>query len=278
MSRIVDGATQLLGIVGDPIRQVRAPEVWSALFRANTVNTVCVPLHVAPKDLDAFLTGLRTIQNVAGLIVTIPHKPAAVSHVDTLTGRARHVQSVNVMRREADGRWTGDILDGIGFVKGLIGSGQRVEGRRALVVGAGGVGSAIAFAIAEAKAASVHVADIAQDRAADLARRLESAGTPSGTSAAAAKGFDLVVNASPIGMKESDPISIDPADLAGDALAGDVVVHPQITPWLAAAQERGCHVQPGTVMMDNQLMAMREFFRFPEGDYSPAAAARVTAG
>jgi len=278
MNKIIDGATQLLGIVGDPIRQVRAPEVWSALFRANGFNAACVPLHVAPKDLAAFLTGLRTIQNVTGLIVTIPHKPAVVSLADTLTPRARLVQAVNVMRREADGSWTGDIFDGFGFVQGLLNAGQRVEGRRALVVGSGGVGTAIAFAIAEAKAASVHVADIAQDRAADLARRLKAAGTPSGTSAAAAKGFDLVVNASPVGMKDSDAISVDPTDLAGDALAGDVVVHPQMTPWLLAAKERGCHVQPGTVMMENQLMAMRDFFRFPEGDYSPANVARVTAG
>jgi shikimate dehydrogenase len=278
MNKIVDGATQLLGIVGDPIRQVRAPEVWSALFRANGINAVCVPIHVAPKDFRAFLTGLRTIQNMAGLIVTIPHKPAAAAHVDALTPRAGQVRSVNVMRREADGRWTGDIFDGIGFVKGLLGSGQGVEGRRALVVGSGGVGTAIAFAIAEAGAASVHVADIAPDRAAELARRLEAAGTPSGISPAAAKGFDLVVNASPVGMKADDPISIDCSELAPNALVGDVVVHPQITPLLAAARARGCHVQPGTVMMDNQLMAMREFFRFPEGDYSPAAAARVTAG
>ena len=180
------------------------------------------------------------------------------------------------MRREADGCWTGDILDGVGFVKGLLRSGQRVEGRRALVVGSGGVGTAIAFAIAEAKAASVHVADIAADRANDLARRLKESGTPSGSSSASAKGFDLVVNASPIGMKADDPISIDCTELTSDALVGDVVVHPQITPLLAAARDRGCHVQPGTVMMDNQLTAMREFFRFPEGDYSPAAVARVT--
>jgi len=278
MDKIIDGSTQILGIVGDPIRQVRAPEVWSALFKANGFNAICAPLHVKPLELETFLAGLRTIQNVAGLIVSIPHKPAAVHHVDILTDRARHVLSVNVMRRETDERWTGDILDGVGFVKGLLSSGQRVEGRRALVVGSGGVGTAIAFAIAEAKAASVHVSDIAAERASDLARRLEAAGTPSGSSSASAKGFDLVVNASPIGMKADDPISIDCTELASDALVGDVVVHPQITPLLAAARARGCHVQPGTVMMDSQLTAMREFFRFPEGDYSPAAVARVTAG
>ncbi|MBO4228408.1 shikimate dehydrogenase [Bradyrhizobium neotropicale] len=117
MHTIVDGSTQILGIVGDPIRQVRAPEVWSALFRANGFNAICVPLHVKPTELKTFLTGLRTIQNMAGLIFTIPHKLAAVHHVDILTERARHVQSVNVMRHDEDGRWRGDILDGIGFVK-----------------------------------------------------------------------------------------------------------------------------------------------------------------
>ncbi|MTV19120.1 MULTISPECIES: shikimate dehydrogenase [Bradyrhizobium] len=276
MHKIVDGSTQILGIVGDPIQQVRAPEVWSALFRANGFNAVCVPLHVRPAELEVFLTGLRTIQNLAGLIVTIPHKLAAVHFADILTERARRVQSVNVMRRDNDGRWCGDILDGIGFVNGLLGGGQRVEGRRALVVGSGGAGTAIAFAIAEAKAACVHVSDIAADRASALASRLRGAGISSGISAASARGYDLVVNASPIGMKPDDPISIDCTDLAHHALVADVVVHPPMTPLLATARARGCHVQPGTVMMDNQLTAMREFLGFPEGDYSPAAVARVS--
>ena len=277
MQKIVDGATQLLPIVGDPIRQVRSPEVLSALFRLNGFNAVCVPAHVAPPDLPKFVAGLRIVRNVMGFIATIPHKQAVIALLDGLTPRSRRVGSANVVRREADGSWTGDIVDGLGFVKGLIRSGQRIEGRRALVVGSGGVGNAIAFAIAEAGAASVHVADVLAERAVDLARRLEASGTPSGVAPAAAKGFDLVVNASPLGMKAGDPIPIDCAGLSGDAIVGDVVVEPQITPLLAAARERGCHVQPGTVMMDNQLAAMREFFGFPEGDYSPEAIARVTA-
>jgi shikimate dehydrogenase len=275
--RIVDGATQILGIFGDPIRQVRAPELWSALFRLNAINAVCIPLHVKARDLASLFAGMRHVVNLVGLIATIPHKPAAAQLVDALTPRAKHVAAVNVMRREDDGRWTGDILDGIGFLQGLQASGQQIDGRRALVVGAGGVGSAIAFALAEAGAHSVHVSDIARDRAADLARRLEAAGTRSGTSPAIAKGFDLVVNASPVGMQPGDPVPVDCADLQRDAIVGDVVVHPRITPLLTQAQARGCHVQPGTVMMDHQLAAMGEFFRFPAGDYSPEAAAKATA-
>jgi shikimate dehydrogenase len=277
-ARIVDGSTQILGILGDPIWQVRAPELWSALFRLNGINAVCIPLHVKPRDLAGAFAGIRRALNLIGLIVTIPHKPAAAQLVDALTPRARLVGSVNVMRPEADGRWTGDIVDGIGFVNGLLRSGQRIAGRRVLVVGSGGVGAAIAFALAEAGAASVRVSDIARERAADLARRLEAAGTPSGTSAAAAEGFDLIVNASPAGMQPDDPVPIDCAGLAAGAIVGDVVVNPQITPLLAAAQARGCHVQPGTVMMDHQLEATRAFLRLPAGDYGPDAVAKVTAG
>jgi shikimate dehydrogenase len=276
-ARIVDGSTQLLGIVGDPIRQVRAPAVWSAMFRLNRINAVCIPLHVKPGDLATVLAAMRRVRNLLGLIVTIPHKPAAAQLVDALTARARRVGAASILRPEADGRWTGDAVDGIGFVKGLLRSGQRIAGRRALLVGAGGAGAAIAFALAEAGAASVYVADIAPERAADLARRLEAAGTRSGTSAPIARGFDLIVNASPAGMQPDDPIPIDCADLEANAIVGDAVVQRRLTPLLAAAQARGCHVQPGTVMMDNQLEEMQAFFRLPEGDYSPDAVAKVTA-
>lgn len=273
--KIVDGATRVLGIVGDPIAQVRAPEVWSALFRANGVNALCIPFHVSPAQLPTFFAGLHTVQNLLGLIVTIPHKPAAARYAAHLTDRARKVGSANLLRREPDGSWTGDIVDGIGLVGGLLAAGQRVAGRRALVVGSGGVGRAIAFAIAEAGAASVHVYDVARDRAEDLAAGLAASGTPSGIAPPAAKGFDLVINASPLGMRPNDPIPIDPAGLDRTTIAADVVVHPPMTPWLTAAAAHGCHVQPGTIMMDHQLVAMQAFFGFDSGDYTPAAVRRV---
>lgn len=273
--KIVDGATGVFGIVGDPITQVRAPEVWSALFRANGVNALCVPFHVSPDGLPTFLAGLHSVQNLLGLIVTIPHKPAAARYAARLTERARKVGSANLMRRERDGGWTGDIVDGIGLVGGLLAAGQRVAGRRALVVGSGGVGRAIAFAIAEFGAASVHVYDVIPARADDLAAALAASGTVSGIAPPAASSFDLVVNASPLGMKPNDPVPIDPAGLDRNAIAADVVVHPPMTPWLTAAAACGCHVQPGTVMMDHQLVAMQTFLGFENGDYTPAAVRRV---
>lgn len=116
ISCIVNGATQLLGIVGDPIRQVRSPEVWSALFRQNSVNALCIPLHVAAADLQPFLASMRTVRNLMGMIVTIPHKPAARRIANEVTKRASEVGAVNVMRPRPEGGWLGDIVDGVGFV------------------------------------------------------------------------------------------------------------------------------------------------------------------
>jgi shikimate dehydrogenase len=270
----ITGATRVLGIIGDPIRQVRAPEVWTGLLRLNGVDAVCIPMQVVPAGLAAFLEGAKALRNFAGLIVTIPHKPAALALVASPSARARRVGAVNVVRLQ-DGGWAGDIVDGIGFVGGLEARGQTVAGRRALVVGAGGVGTAIAFAIAEAGAAEVAVFDVAGERAADLARRIAAAGVAARVAPADAAGFDLVVNASPLGMQPDDPLPIALDRLRPETVVADVVVHPRITKLLAAARERGCFLQPGTHMMDAQIATMASFFGFGAGDWSPAAIARV---
>ncbi len=271
----ITGATRILGIIGDPIRQVRAPEVWTALFAYNKIDAVCIPMQVAAADVAALVKSARTLMNYIGLIVTIPHKPAALTCTDHPTERARLVGAANVLRPAAQGGWEGDILDGVGFVSGLLAQGQKVAGRRALVVGSGGVGSAIACAIAAAGAAEVAVSDVAPARAEALAQRIARTGVRSYASAAKADGFDLIVNASPMGMKPGDPISIDCTNLQSSALVGDVVVHPRITPLLAKAQERGCFVQPGTVMMEHQLTEMAAYLGFAGGDWSPETVDKV---
>jgi shikimate dehydrogenase len=272
LPRIVDGATRILGIVGDPVAQVRSPPLWSALFRYNRINAICVPFHVQPPEFADFIRGLRTAGNVLGLFVTIPHKVAAARNADGLTPRAKNVGAANLLRPLPDGGWEGDMIDGVGFVRALRADRQRVEGRKAIVVGAGGVGSAIAFALAEAGVASVAIADIDGDRAAALSRRIaELSGVPSSVSAATAEGFDLIVNASPMGMNAVDPLPVDLGGLTADAIVGDVVISRELTPILQKARARGCHVQPGAAMTDHQGAAMADFLGLRSGDWSVGA-------
>jgi shikimate dehydrogenase len=269
---IVDGATRLLGIVGDPVAQVRSPPLWSALFRYNKINAICVPFHVHPLDFPAFTDGFRRAGNILGLLVTIPHKLAAARHAELLTPRARKVGTANLLRPRADGGWEGDMLDGFGFVAALRSDGQQIEGRRALVVGAGGVGSAIAFALAEAGAASVAVADIDAARAEALSfRLLQLAGVKSCVSQAQGKGFDLIVNASPLGMRADDPLPVDLDGVTSAAIVADVVISAGLTPLLRAARARSCHVQVGSAMTDHQVAAMAAFLGLDSGEWGPEA-------
>ncbi len=274
---IPNGATRLLGIVGDPVAQVRSPPLWRALFRHNNMNAVCVPFHVTPPDLAKFVTGLRAVENLMGLIVTIPHKGTAAKLAGALTERARKVGAANILRPLPEGRWEGDCLDGLGFVRALEADGHHADGRRALVVGAGGVGSAIAFALAEAGVRSVAISDIDAERARALSQRIMVlTGVASSVVPATGAGFDLIVNASPLGMRAEDPLPLDLDGLTAGAIVGDVVISREPTPILKAARDRGCHVQPGAAMTDHQVAAMAEFLGLATGDWGVAAIRAAT--
>jgi shikimate dehydrogenase len=275
MATIADGSTRLLGVVGDPIGQVRAPGVWSALFRHNAVNALCVPMHVSPRSLVTFFDGIRTLGNLQGLIVTIPHKPVILDLLDAVTPRGRQVGVVNAVAIDADGRTLGDTFDGVGFVAGLHAAGQDVAGKRVLIVGSGGVGASIAFALAAAGARELSVTDVVDDRARALAGRLQAAGFAARVGSPDPAGFEVVINASPLGMRAGDPLPFDCGRLEPSALVADVVISRELTPVLATARERGCFVQPGAVMTDQMIASMAAFFGFPAGDWGAETIARL---
>lgn len=271
----VDGATRLVGIVGHPIAQVRAPEVWTGLFHLHGLNILCVPFHVLPADLPAFFAGARGMRNLAGMIVTIPHKPAAVALVDDLSERAALVSSVNAIAIQPDGRWVGEIVDGIGFVGNLGAHGVEPRGKRTLLVGAGGVGTAIAFALAEAGVSDMVIHDSDAARSEGLAARLSAQGYRVRAGVPDPSGFDLVVNASPVGMRDDDPLPIDAARIDPGSVVADVIVHR--TALLRRAAARGCTALDGTGMMDHQVATIARHMGFGDVDFSAATASRVAA-
>jgi shikimate dehydrogenase len=275
MSRrpVVDGATRLLGIVGHPIAQVHSPAVWTGLLHLHGLNMLCVPFHVLPEHLAAFLAGMRGAKNLVGMIVTIPHKPACVALVDKLTQRAALVRSVNFIAIGADGTWTGDIVDGLGFIENLKAHGVDPRGKRTLLVGAGGVGTAIAFALGESGVAEVVVYDTDPARSAGLAERLAKTGCPARTGAPDPAGFDLVVNASPLGMRQDDPLPVDAARIAPGIVVADVVVHQ--TELLRRTAARGCRTIDGTGMMEHQVAMMARQLGLGDRDFSASTARRV---
>lgn len=258
----VDALTRLFAIVGHPIDHVRAPVVWSALFRRHGVNAVFLPAQVEPAKLDDALAGLKALANLDGLMLTMPHKVAALRSVDRVSERARRVGSINLMRREADGSWSGDNVDGAGFILGLEREGVAVAGRHAYVHGAGGVGTNIAWSLAAEPIARLTVYDIDAARAADLAGRIaRETRKPVAAGAPDWNTVGLAVNASPLGLLPDDPLPFDVTALPADAAVADVVMEPYPTALLEAATARGLVTHHGRHMMNYAMPLAAAYFR-----------------
>lgn len=262
---IVDGATRLFGIVGDPIEQVKSPEVFTARFRAAGVNALLVPMHLKPETFDDAMRGLKAVANLDGIIATVPYKSRVVPFVDRLLATGGRVGAINAMRREADGRWAGDMFDGKGLLAGLCANGVEPAGLNVMLLGAGGAGSAIADALAEAGARSLTIFDLDEGKARQLVARVSQAHARCTTSfgAPTTDGRQVLINATPTGMAPGDGLPVTGLRLARDLFVADVIAKPDVTPLLAAARDAGCRTMGGRSMVEGQAAEIARFFGLP---------------
>jgi shikimate dehydrogenase len=262
---LIDGNTQLLAHLGFPTHSFKAPMIYNPYFESIGVNAVVVPMGCRPDAFPALLRGLFALENIRGALITMPHKVGVVGLLDEVSPAARVAGACNAVKRTADGRLLGDQFDGEGFVRGLQRKGLDLSGAKALIVGCGGVGSAIAASLAGAKAAAVALFDVDPHAAQSLAQRVRThyphVIVTAGSNDPAE--FDLVVNATPLGMNEGDPLPVDISRLEARTFVGEVVMKSEMTAFLAAAQARGCRVQVGTDMLFEMIPPYLEFFGFP---------------
>ena len=260
------GATRLYVIVGDPIAQVRSPAGVSAEFAARGHDGILVPVQVSSADLPDFLAMAARLKNLDGIVVTIPHKFACYQACASATERAHFLRAVNLMRRRPDGRWHGDMVDGMGFVGAARAKGIDPRGMRALLVGAGGAGSAIALELVEAGVRELAIHDSSAERRDALVDRLNRLGkAPVLAGSADPAGFDFVANATPAGMKEGDPLPVDVTRLAPSAYCGCVITKPEISPFIAQARKLGCVTATGTDMYRQHQGIMVDFLLGTDG-------------
>ncbi|TDD81059.1 shikimate dehydrogenase family protein [Actinomadura rubrisoli] len=266
--RPIGGSTRLFAVLGDPVAQVRAPALVNPLFAELGLDAVLVPVHVRPGDLAAVVRGLEAVRNLDGLLVTVPHKFAVCGLAAELGRAAELAGSANALRRrpangdgEAGG-WLADNFDGAGFVAGLEHAGHPVAGRRFVLAGAGGAGTAIATALLQAGAGRLTVCEPDTARLGGLLDRLERhwPGRARGSAVPLLDGAEVAVNATPLGLRAGDPLPFSPAELPPGCVVADIVMTPPMTPLLRAAAERGHPVHHGRHMLDQQLSLYRGFF------------------
>ncbi|WP_305044953.1 shikimate dehydrogenase family protein [Geoalkalibacter sp.] len=258
---MITGHTKIFAIIADPITQVRTPEVFNAYCAGRGIDGVLVPVHVGAEGLDAVIAGFRQMKNLGGFIVTVPHKTAVASLCDELGAAGELVGAVNAVRRENDGRLVGNMFDGVGFIAGLKSQGYDPAGKKALLLGAGGAAGAIALALAEANVAALTIANRTPDKAHNIKERVlvHYPDLPLNLGPPDPQGFDLVINATSLGMKDSDPLPIDARLLTPVMMVAEIIMKPETTTLLAAAQKQGCSVHYGRHMLDEQIRLMADF-------------------
>ena len=262
---MIRGTTTLIAHLGYPTEAFKAPMIYNPWFEARGVDAVVVPMGVEAADYAEIFHAVFRLTNIRGALVTMPHKVATMALVDEASTTARIAGACNAVLRRPDGSLLGDMFDGAGFVRAVLRKGRRLAGARVLVVGCGGVGSAIAASLAEAGVAAIGLFDTRRASGQALAERLRehhpALRVTSGSDDPA--DCDLVVNATPLGMDDGDPLPVDVSRIDPGALVGEVVMRREMTPLLHAARLRGCEVQVGLDMLFEQIPAYLDFFGFP---------------
>jgi len=261
---VISGKSTLIAHIGYPTESFKASYIYNPWFDQAGIDAVVVPMGVKGDDYPGVLESVFKFTNIRGALVTMPHKVTTVGLVDECTTTVKIAGSCNAVLKRPDGTLLGDMFDGVGFTRGVRRKGFTLAGARCLVVGTGGVGSAIAASLAADGVAAISLYDTDSATVRDLAARLKkhypSLDVNVGSRDPA--GFDLVVNGTPLGMNPGDPLPIDVARLSPKTFVGEVVMKQEITPLLAAARERGCRYQVGTDMLFEMIPAYLEFFGF----------------
>jgi shikimate dehydrogenase len=262
---MIRASTRLIAHIGYPTHSFKSPMIYNPYFEQAGVDVVVMPMACQVPHYPAFLKAVFTLDNICGALITMPHKVTTLAFLDEATPAVKIAGACNAVRRTPDGRLLGDMFDGEGFVRGARRKGCQLDGARVLVVGCGGVGSAIAASLAAAGVACIGLFDARAESAQALAGRLRThyAAIDVRCGSNDPAGYDVVINASPLGMNDDDPLPVDVSRIAPQAFVGEVVMKTEMTAFLKAAKARGCRFQIGTDMLFEQIPAYIEFFGLP---------------
>lgn len=262
---MIDGNTILIAHLGYPTATFKAPMIYNPYFEKAGINAAVMTMGVKAEDYAGLLRPLFKLTNIRGALITMPHKVTTVALLDEVSTAVKVAGSCNAILRRPDGTLLGDMFDGEGFVRAVKRRGFDPIGKGVLVIGAGGVGSAIAASFAGAGVKSIGLFDAHAGSAHALAQRIRSQypKIEITTDSNDPVGYDVVVNATPLGMNTGDPMPMDISRIAPATLVGDVVMKQEMTAFLNAAKAKGCQVQVGVDMLFEQIPAYLEFFGFP---------------
>ena len=261
----VNGKTRVYGIVGDPIEQVRSPEMVTWEMQKRDHNAVLIPMHIARDEFDTVMPQIMRMRNLDGLIFTIPFKAQAIALAKTLGPQASQIGAINALKKHSNGAWSGEIFDGIGCVEAFKQRGITLQDKRLQLIGLGGAGSAICVALAYEKPKLLRLFDINTQTTERMAKMVNtiSPQTVVEVGLPLAEGIDILLNASPVGMLSDARLPLAVEQFKKELIVFDAIVMPENTPLLSLAQDCGCQVVRGREMMLGQISKIVDYFFAP---------------
>jgi shikimate dehydrogenase len=261
----VNGKTRVYGIVGDPIEQVRSPEMVTWEMQKRDHNAVLIPMHIARDEFDTVMPQIMRMRNLDGLIFTIPFKAQAIALAKTLGPQASQIGAINALKKHSNGAWSGEIFDGIGCVEAFKQRGITLQDKRLQLIGLGGAGSAICVALAYEKPKLLRLFDINAQTTERMAKMVNtiSPQTVVEVGLPLAEGIDILLNASPVGMLSDARLPLAVEQFKKELIVFDAIVMPENTPLLSLAQDCGCQVVRGREMMLGQISKIVDYFFAP---------------
>ena len=261
----VNGKTRVYGIVGDPIEQVRSPEMVTWEMQKRDHNAVLIPMHIARDEFDTVMPQIMRMRNLDGLIFTIPFKAQAIALAKTLGPQASQIGAINALKKHSNGAWSGEIFDGIGCVEAFKQRGITLQDKRLQLIGLGGAGSAICVALAYEKPKLLRLFDINAQTTERMAKMVNtiSPQTVVEVGLPLAEGIDILLNASPVGMLSDARLPLAVQQFKKELIVFDAIVMPENTPLLSLAQDCGCQVVRGREMMLGQISKIVDYFFAP---------------
>ncbi|HEY50650.1 MAG TPA: shikimate dehydrogenase [Dehalococcoidia bacterium] len=251
----ISGKTKICGIIGDPIEHTMSPAMHNAAFGALDLDYIYLPFRVRREELKGAMNGMRAL-NIAGLNVTIPHKSDVIPLLNKLDPLAGRMGAVNTIVNE-DGKLTGDNTDAPGFLRALRSKGVEPDGKKIVILGAGGAAKGISFILAGA-GASLVILNRTLSRAEELASQIASYYGRKLTAMTLSEknlkhtldGADVLVNTTSVGMvPDVGQTPVPSGLLKPDMTVFDIVYNPRETRLLREAKAAGARTIDGLDML-----------------------------
>ncbi len=251
---MVDGKTGIYGLFGFPVTHSLSPAMHNVAFNQLNINAIYLPFAVAPEKLKEAVNSIKTF-GIQGVNVTVPHKENIIKHLDNLSEDAYIIQAVNTVVNK-DGKLMGHNTDGYGFINSLMEMKFNPKDKSFLIVGSGGAARAISINVAKHRAKEIFICDVIEEKAKKLKDYTKSVFSNCYIEAVSPEDLkvlknriDILVNATPIGLKKDDPLVVDKQLLKRDIFVYDLIYNPAQTKLLALAEKMGLACSNGLNML-----------------------------